>query len=91
MGFYFRYGFVFEKFLDLVVNCSSVLWSKLLFLLFDRFESQIDVELVTCDVDINPWNVLCGSCERVQVYFQTSYKLDFQRLAQVCADFDSAI
>ena len=57
----------------------------------NRFENRVDVELVRCDVDINPWHVLCGPCEHVQVLFQTGYKLDFHRLAQVFADFDAAI
>ena len=60
-------------------------------LLLDRFESRVDVELVARDVYINPWHVICGPCERVQVLFQTSNKLNFQRLAQVRADFDTSV
>ena len=86
-----RYGSDFEELFNLVVNRTSALWFQISSLLFDRFESRVDVELVTCDVDINPWHVLRGPCERVQFLFQTSYELEFQRLAQVRANFNTSI
>ena len=87
----FHYGSNFEKLFYFVVDRASALGSQLSSLLLDRFEIRVDVELVALDVDINPWHVLCGPCERVQVLFQASNKLNFKRLAQVRADFDTAV
>ena len=80
-----------KSFFDFVVDCASALGSQISSLLLDRFESRVDVELVARDVDIDPWHFLCGPCERVQVLFQTSNKLNFQRLAQCRADFDTSV
>ena len=87
---YLTYGSDFEEFFGLIINCTSALWSQLSSLLFERFESRVDVELVTCDVDINPWHVLCGPCECVQILFRAAMSSTFKD-TQVRADLNKSI